>query len=116
MAMVLHMLQVATRLPECGGVMFSFRTYLRPLKVLEKRTEVMQCLLAAFMALPEEVVSAAALKHCSASEQWVKFTILDMTVLDVMLSQALFCDVVCCAAPRSCSACWLPSLYCKKKW
>lgn len=60
------MSQVATRLPECGGVMFSFRTYLRPLKVLEKRTEVMQRLLAAFVALPEEVVSAAALKDCSA--------------------------------------------------
>lgn len=36
--------------------MFSFRTYLQPLKALEQRTEVMQRLLAAFTALPEEVV------------------------------------------------------------
>ena len=40
--------------------MFSFRTYLRPLKVLEQRTDVMQRLLAAFMALPEEVVTTHA--------------------------------------------------------
>lgn len=49
--------QVATRLPVCGGVMFSFRTYIRPLKVLEERTKVMQRLLAAFTALPDEVVT-----------------------------------------------------------
>ena len=50
-------LQVATRLPQCGGVMFSFKTYIRPLKALEQRTAVMQRLLAAFLALPDEVVS-----------------------------------------------------------
>lgn len=50
-------MQVATRLPECGGVMFSFRTYIRPLKALEERSEVMQRLLAAFLALPDDVVS-----------------------------------------------------------
>ena len=38
--------------------MFSFRTYIRPLKVLEERTKVMQRLLAAFTALPDEVVSS----------------------------------------------------------
>ena len=54
--MICVQLQVATRLPECGGVMFTFRTYLRPLKVLEERTEVMQRLLAAFLALPDDVV------------------------------------------------------------
>lgn len=49
--------QVATRLPQCGGVMFSFKTYIRPLKALEQRTAVMQRLLAAFLALPDEVVA-----------------------------------------------------------
>ena len=50
-------MQVANRLPECSEVMFALRTYLQPLKVLEERTEVMQCLLAAFLALPDGVVS-----------------------------------------------------------
>ena len=36
--------------------MFTFKTYIRPLRVLERRTEVMQRLLAAFLALPDEVV------------------------------------------------------------
>ncbi|DBA97601.1 TPA: hypothetical protein ACH3X3_012506 [Trebouxia sp. C0006] len=49
--------QVATRLPECGGVMFSFKTYIRPLKALEQRTAVLQRLLAAFLALLDEVVA-----------------------------------------------------------
>ncbi|KAL0019082.1 hypothetical protein WJX79_005683 [Trebouxia sp. C0005] len=49
--------QVATRLPQCGGVMFSFKTYIRPLKALEQRTAVMSRLLAAFLALPDEVVA-----------------------------------------------------------
>ncbi|DBA84401.1 hypothetical protein WJX77_002687 [Trebouxia sp. C0004] len=49
--------QVATRLPQCGGVMFSFKTYIRPLKTLKQRTEVMRRLLAAFLALPDEVVA-----------------------------------------------------------
>ncbi len=37
--------------------MFSFKTYIRPLKALEQRTAVMSRLLAAFLALPDEVVS-----------------------------------------------------------
>ncbi len=37
--------------------MFSFKTYIRPLKALQQRTAVMQRLLAAFLALPDEVVS-----------------------------------------------------------
>ena len=45
--------------------MFTFRTYIRPLKVLEKRTDVMQRLLAAFMQLPEEVVSVRNMMRCS---------------------------------------------------
>ena len=49
--------QVTTRLPKTKAVMFTFRTYIRPLRVLEERTEVMQRLLAAFTALPDDVVS-----------------------------------------------------------
>lgn len=47
--------------------MFTFRTYIRPLKVLEKRTDVTQRLLAAFMRLPEEVVSMHNMMRCSVS-------------------------------------------------
>lgn len=61
--------QVATRLPECGGVMFTFRTYLRPLKVLEERTEVMQRLLAAFLALPDEVIAYRHAWHDMSTRQ-----------------------------------------------
>ena len=54
-------MQVATTMPECSGGMF--RTYLQPLKVVEERTEVMQRLLAAFLALPDGVVSGLQ-QHC----------------------------------------------------
>lgn len=79
--------------------MFSFRTYLRPLKVLEKRTEVMQRLLAAFMALPEEVVSAAALKDRSAFEPVVHIDYLGHDCLgrDAQSGFVLCCNVLCCS-------------------
>ena len=41
--------------------MFSFKTYIRPLRVLETRSAVMRRLLAAFLALPPEVVSPTGL-------------------------------------------------------
>ena len=47
--------------------MFSFRTYIRPLKALQQRREVMQRLLAAFTALPEDVVSLQPLLLWSAA-------------------------------------------------
>ena len=40
--------------------MFTFKTYIMPLKISEERTEVMERLLAAFIALPDEVVSSTA--------------------------------------------------------
>lgn len=84
-AVSMSCVQVTTRLPKSKAVMFTFRTYMRPLRVLEERTEVMQRLLAAFTALPDDVVS---------------------------LCVSVLCRVV--APCRSCSFCWQHSQSCQE--
>ena len=71
-------LQVATRLPQCGGVMFSFKTYIRPLKALEQRTAVMQRLLAA---------CEAPAWTCSVSDNEVRTSLLTGNTTQQILKQ-----------------------------